>query len=96
MTVEWSPLARLDYIANVDYLLEAWSEKEAVAFIDAVNYNISLLKENNIIFSKTEYKDVLKIVIVKQVSLYYGIVGNTIRLYRFWNNYQDLSKFKLD
>lgn len=81
--------------AQIEYLEDEWSEKEVLAFIDNVDYTIHLLEKNNIFFSKTQYKNVFKIVVVKQVSLYYSIGEDTITLLRFWNNYQDLSNFKL-
>ena len=34
-------------------------------------------------------------VIIKQITIYYSIENETIYLLRFWNNYQDLSNFKL-
>lgn len=95
MDIKWSFLAQIDYWSNIEYLEDEWSEKEVVSFIDNVDYAIKLLEKNNIFFSKTQYKNIFKIVIVKQISLYYSIEGTTITLLRFWNNYQDLSEFKL-
>lgn len=95
MTIEWSFQAQIDYWSNIEYLKEEWSEKEVFAFIDNVDYTIKLLERNNVFFSKTQYKNVFKIVVVKQISLYYSIDKSTISLLRFWNNYQDLSEFKL-
>jgi plasmid stabilization system protein ParE len=95
MIIEWSYLAKIDYWKNIEYLENEWSPKEVVAFIKSVDQHLELLKSDNIYFTKTGYKDVYKLVIVKQVSLFYRIKENKIELLRFWNNYQDLSKFKL-
>lgn len=95
MIVYWSPLAKTDFWKNIEYLEKEWSAKEVISFIEEVDYNIQLLKKNNIFFIKTGYKDVYKIVIIKQVSLFYRLANNKIELLRFWNNYQDLNKFKL-
>lgn len=95
MKIIWSPLAKIDYWKNIEYLENEWSPKEVISFIKEVEYNIDLLQKNNIFFVKTGYKNVYKLIIVKQVSLFYRIDDNRIELLRFWNNYQDLSKFKL-
>ena len=95
MIVEWSPLARLDYWKNIEYLETEWSEKEVISFIENVDSTLNLLKRNNIQFIKTHYNGVLKVVVVKQISLFYTIQDDRIELLRFWNNYQDLSNFKL-
>ena len=95
MIVEWSPLAKFDYWKNIEYLEEHWSPNEVISFINEVEYHIKLLQNNNVHFIKTNYKSVYKIVIVKQISLFYRINNQKIELLRFWNNYQDLSNFKL-
>lgn len=39
--------------------------------------------------------NVYKMVLIKQITIYYSMENETIYLLRFWNNYQDLSNFKL-
>jgi len=95
MKVTWSRLARSDFWKNIEYLEKEWSPQEVISFINEVEYHIQLLKNNNIYFIKTGYKDVFKIVIIKQVTLFYRVSESNIELLRFWNNYQDLSKFRL-
>ncbi|QYJ67210.1 type II toxin-antitoxin system RelE/ParE family toxin [Flavobacterium litorale] len=95
MIIEWSPLAKSDYWKNIEYLEKNWSPKEVVSFIKEVEYHIMLLQNDTVHFTKTGYKNVFKIVVVKQISLFYRINNTTIELLRFWNNYQDLNKFKL-
>ncbi|WP_166926200.1 type II toxin-antitoxin system RelE/ParE family toxin [Flavobacterium poyangense] len=95
MDVIWAPQAKKDFWNNIDYLETEWSEKSALHFIKKVNITIALLKNGNVLFLKTNYKSVFKIVITKHISLYYRIEHKTIQLLRFWNNFQDLEKFKL-
>ena len=95
MTIKWSFAAQIDYWSNIEYLENEWSENEVRNFINSVDHSIKLLERNNIFFSKTQYKNVFKIVVVKQISLYYQINNDTIILLRFWNNFQNLSNFKL-
>lgn len=95
MDVIWAPQAKKDFWNNIDYLEAEWSEKSALHFIKKVDTTIVLLKNDTVLFLKTNYKNVYKIVITKHISLYYRIENETIQLLRFWNNFQDLEKFKL-
>ena len=95
MEIIWSNPAKADYWKNIEYLENEWSPKEVISFITEVERNLELLKNNNEFFAKTGYNNVYKLIIVKQVSLFYKISTDKIELLRFWNNYQDLNKFKL-
>lgn len=95
MNVIWSPQAKKDFWNNIDYLEAEWSKKTVQNFIEKVNTTIDLLKIDNILFVKTNYRNVYKVVIIKHISLYYRIGNNKIELLRFWNNFQDLENFKL-
>lgn len=95
MKIVWSHLAKIDYWKNIEYLEENWTFTDVVNFINEVESLISLLKTNKTTFLKTNYKNVCKVVLNKQITLYYFIDNNTITLLRFWNNYQDLDNFKL-
>ncbi|QZK89509.1 type II toxin-antitoxin system RelE/ParE family toxin [Flavobacterium sp. CHNK8] len=95
MIVIWSPQAKKDYWQNIDYLEAEWSFQDVVNFIDKVDYSIALLLQNNIEFISTNYKSVNKVVVTKQITLYYRINSDTIDLLRFWNKYQDLENLKL-
>jgi plasmid stabilization system protein ParE len=95
MNVIWDPQAKQDFWNNIDYLEPEWSEKAAQNFIDKVNTTIELLKNDNVLFIKTNYKSVYKIVITKHISLYYRIENTNLELLQFWNTFQDTEKFKL-
>ncbi|MEL1252545.1 type II toxin-antitoxin system RelE/ParE family toxin [Flavobacterium sp. DGU38] len=95
MNIIWAPQAKQDFWNNIDYLEAEWSEKVAQNFIEKVNTTIELLKNDNVLFIKTNYKSVYKIVITKHISLYYRIENTNLELLRFWNTFQDTEKFKL-
>ena len=95
MKIEWTFLAKSDYWQNIAYLEEKWTENDVVNFIKKVDNSISLLKSQTVLFTKSDYNDVYKLVITKQITLFYSLDSETIYLLRFWNNYQDLSNFKL-
>jgi plasmid stabilization system protein ParE len=94
-TVVWNDLALLDYHENIDYLLQEWSEREAIKFIGDVESVVFDLKEGKAEFKKSGYKDIKQCVVCKQISLYYRHCGtDKIEILRFWNNYQDQRKLK--
>jgi hypothetical protein len=95
MEIEWTLASKNDYWKNIEYLENYWSEKEVLNFINEIEYSLNLLAKENVIFIKSDYSNVYKLVIIKQITLYYSIENQTIYLLRFWNNYQDLSNFKL-
>ena len=92
----WSKTAEVDYAENIDFLLEAWYEKQVLNFIDAVDRHLNLISNNPKTFALTEYHGVRSVLIVKQIRLFYRISdNNTVELIRFWNNYQNPDKLKL-
>ena len=95
MKIEWTLNSKNDYWQNIEYLEKHWSEKEALNFINEVDYSLNLLARENVVFTKSDYITVYKMVIIKQITIYYSIKNETIYLLRFWNNYQDLSNFKI-
>lgn len=95
MNIIWSPQAQKDYWQNIDFLETEWTFQVVLNFINEVDYTIELLLKNNAQFTETKYKNVNKVVITKQISLYYRITKNSIELLRFWNTYQDSESFKL-
>ena len=95
MKIEWTFASKNDYWKNIEYLENHWTEKEVLNFIEEVDYSLNLLAKDNVIFTKSDYTNVYKMVIIKQITIYYSIENETIYLLRFWNNYQDLSNFKL-
>jgi len=95
MKIEWTLASRNDYWQNIEYLENDWSEKEVFHFINEVDFSLNLLLKGNVIFNKSEYPNVYKMVLIKQITIYYTIENETIYVLRFWNNHQDLSHFKL-
>lgn len=95
MNVIWSPQSRKDYWQNIEYLEAEWTFQDVENFIEKVDDTILLLLKNNIKFILSNYKNVDKVVITKQITLYYRTNKNAIELLRFWNTYQDLENFKL-
>lgn len=94
MEIIWTSQALTDYWSNIDYLDSKWTDKDVISFLNKVDEVIQLLKKDNIHFISTTYKDINKVVVTKQITLFYKKQNNAIFLLRFWNNYQDLKKLK--
>lgn len=95
MKIIWSPQAKKDYWQNIDYLEIEWTFRDVLNFIEKTENTIQLISKNNTVFVSTNYKNVYKVVITKQITLYYRVSETKIELLRFWNNYQNLENFKL-
>ncbi|WP_416377793.1 type II toxin-antitoxin system RelE/ParE family toxin [Algoriphagus sp. D3-2-R+10] len=86
MKVIWTNQAQKDYDQNIDYLLSEWSEKVAQNFIDQVNLTIQLLTINPYLYQQSNYQNIRKAFITKQILLFYKPENKRIVLIRFWNN----------
>lgn len=95
MKIVWSHLAKNDYWKNIEYLEQNWTFSDVINFITEVDSLTEILKANKANFLKTNYRNVHKVVLNKQITIYYFVDNKTITLLRFWNNYQDLDHFKL-
>ncbi|NVJ48533.1 MAG: type II toxin-antitoxin system RelE/ParE family toxin [Cytophagia bacterium] len=89
MQVIWTEKATNDYLSNIEYLLRKWSQESASNFIDEVDSILELLIVNPDAFPKTDYLEIRKVVIRKQISLFYKIVDDNIYILRLWNTYQN-------
>jgi hypothetical protein len=92
----WSPQASIDFEENIDFLLNRWTEKEALHFIEVTDSVLKIIELSPATFRSTQYKDIHAVVIVSQITLFYQILNNgDVVLIRFWNNYQNPSKLDL-
>lgn len=83
MNVIWSEDAIIDYHQNIDFLITEWSEKVATEFIEDVEGVIELIKIQPEIYPLSNYQNIRKVVIRKQISLFYEVKGRSILLIRF-------------
>lgn len=91
----YSPLAELTFQQNIIYLEKEWSLKEIKNFINKTQDIIDILKVDPLVFSLWECNNTIrKVVILKQISLFYEVESKNIFIHLFWNNYQDPNKMK--
>jgi plasmid stabilization system protein ParE len=93
--IHWSPLAKEDYWANIDYLLDEWTVKDVTNFIAKVDEYLSIISKNPKTFSATKYRNTHIVPIVPQITLFYRINNKNIELLRFWNNLKNPSNLQL-
>ena len=93
--ITWNKEAKADYFENIDYFFENWSEKEVQKFIDEVRNVEYLLKQGNVDFQETNYKGIKRVVLRKQITLFYKITGiSEVEFLKFWNNHKDNKKLR--
>ena len=88
-TILWTSLAREDYYEILIFLKESYGEKSVVKFYNKIEKELSLIKSFPKIYPKSNFNEnIRRIVIVKQVSLYYYIddLKNEIIILRLYSN----------
>ncbi len=87
--VVWVPLAVETYMEEIDFIFLKWNQKEVDDFVILVDENLKKLSINPLIGQI--HKNVYKIVISKQTSLFYKIneKDKKVELVYFWNNKKD-------
>ena len=92
----YSPLAKESFQHNISYLKENWTIKEIQKFIQKTSDVIDILKIQPVLFSVSEFdKTIRKVVIIKQITLFYEFDKENVYLHLFWNNYQDPERINL-
>ena len=87
--VVWVPLAVETYMEEIDFIFLKLNQKEVDDFVILVDENLKRLSINPLIGQI--HKNVYKIVISKQTSLFYKIIekDKKVELVYFWNNKKD-------
>ena len=77
----------------LDYLMEVWTSKEALAFIDIVDDTVNHICVNPKMFKISQYDDQSReAFITKHTTMFYRILEDTIEIEYFWGNFQDPKK----
>ncbi|HPH46529.1 MAG TPA: type II toxin-antitoxin system RelE/ParE family toxin [Chryseolinea sp.] len=96
MKIIWSTQATIDYHQNIFYLLKNWPDQVAIEFIDDVDAVIKLLESNPEVYPLTDHKEIRRVVVRKQITLFFKVQDAEIHLIRFWNTYQSPESLSLD
>ena len=91
----WSPTAKANYYQILEYLNDNWTIKELEAFVKRTEEVISHIYKNPSLYPYSESSDTHKCVVVKQVTLFYRVTGESIQLLVFWDSRQNPAKLVL-
>ena len=77
------------------YLNNRWSQREVDNFKNRLSRQISLIKQNPILFPVSQYNIRLrKAVLSRQTTIFYEITGQIIFLVYLFSNMRDIEKIK--
>lgn len=93
-TIFWSTEAELSYLKILEYLEEKWTQRELVRFINRTDEVMEYIKKSPFQYQKIK-TNTHKVILNRQISLFYKIEHSTIFLHYFWDNRQDPEKLKL-
>lgn len=93
MKVVWTYEAKKSFDGILDYLMNIWSRKEALAFIDLVEGTIEKIQHNPELFKISLYNETSReAFITKHTTMFYRILEGLIEIEYFWGNFQDPDK----
>mgnify|MGYP001489681139 CR=1 FL=1 len=79
----------------VYYLENNWSKRVALEFLDKINYKVFVISKNPQIGMRSEKKDkVRKILITKQIYLFYTVSNDKIKILTLFDNRQNPGKLR--
>ena len=88
MEVIWTEKAEKTYTKNYEYLVENWSLAIAEKFDEEVLKTIDIIAKNPHLGRYNKNFDFSSILVVKQITLLYTVVGDIIYLLLFHDNRQ--------
>lgn len=93
MKVVWTREAEKSFDRILDYLMEVWTSKEALAFVDMVDETVGKISVNPKMFKVSQYDDKSReALITKHTTMFYRIFDDVIEIEYFWGNFQDPKK----
>ncbi len=89
MRLEWSYEAMLSYLEVESFVFNQWGEEVAIDFSDLVDEKLALLKDNPKMGVSVPNRPYRKLVIHANVSIYYVVANDVIRILLCWDNRSD-------
>lgn len=88
--VIWSEEAISNLKGVIDYLENHWTKKEITKFAQLLDKQLRRIEKNPHLFAKTEQSNGMrKAVLTKQLTLYYSMYGDEIRIITLFDNRQN-------
>ena len=87
--VRWTETAKKTLRETSDFILELWNSRINENFLDQLEYRIKQLRHNPELRSSFENTHYRKLIIHKNVSLYYVNTPSYIKILVLWDNRSD-------
>lgn len=95
-SVVWSDESIKNLNSIIDYLVQNWSLKERSDFYKKLEKRIEMIKHYPEIFPQSpQSKSTHRSVLTKQITLYYSVENQVIRILSLFDVRQDPSKLKV-
>ncbi len=85
----WSPVAEVEYLDILKYIMENWSINDADKFDNITNDLIDKITTNHKLCPKSEITNFRKCTVTHQTSLVYRINSDNIEIISFISNYSN-------
>jgi len=83
----WSPIAEVEYLNILKYIIKNWSVNDADNFDDKTNSLIEKITTNHKLCPKSNLANFRKCVVTSQTSMIYRLNSNSIEIISFISNY---------
>lgn len=91
----WTATAKSEFKRTFEYLSQNFTEKEIERLALKIESITELISKNPILFPKSEFRDIHKVIILKFNTLYYQLKSERIEILSFFSNRQSPKKRKL-
>ncbi|MCE7056839.1 type II toxin-antitoxin system RelE/ParE family toxin [Algoriphagus sp. AGSA1] len=88
-TIFWTPLSLESFEECISFLEDNWGQIILEKFINLTEQKLKHLQNYPFLGEATEYPDIRRVLIHKNVSLFYMPEINRIKLLIFWDNRQN-------
>ncbi|MGB0880117.1 MAG: type II toxin-antitoxin system RelE/ParE family toxin [Polaribacter sp.] len=88
MKIIWTEKAVIENEKNIDYLIMNWEQKVLINYLNKLDSLINLLATNPNLGQYDKEIGSRKILVVKQIYMFYEMRDHKIIIRSFWNNYK--------
>lgn len=95
-SIFWTDEANSNYDSIVNYLEKNWSDKEKSAFVKKLEKRVELIKQYPEIFPASQLsKKAYRSVLTNQITIYYSIENQIIKILALFDVRQNSEKLKI-
>ena len=91
----WTENALEELERTLEYLERNFTRKELERLSEKIESTVSLISQNPFLFSKSDKKNIHRVVILKYNTMYYQLKDESIEILSFFSNRQNPKKRKI-